>query len=256
MTCLGPCDVGTTPTRALVRPPSLGERTRGPERALAARMIARILVALDASERAPDVLAAAAEVASSFGATLVPFRALTIPPDFPPAGHTVHGDPLPGYLLNEATLALEVTRALIARTTERERATRSHRANVANDPRGRRRARRGSHRARQPRFLRARSHSRHDRRQGREPREAQRTGHPQSRRVAAEQQLDDLVAEAARRCHASRLRNGSEREPGQVGASLTASGNASAGPRAHSPRPWMRSQLIARPIIVTAVPTA
>ena len=73
-------------------------------------MIARILVALDASSRAPGVLAAAADMAVSFGASLTPFRALTIPPDFPPSAHVAMGDPLPEYLREEAVRGL---RALV-----------------------------------------------------------------------------------------------------------------------------------------------
>ncbi len=70
-------------------------------------MITRILVALDASPRAPGVLAAAAEIASRFGAKLTLFRALHIPPDFPPAAHVDHGDPLPQHLTKEAFESLE-----------------------------------------------------------------------------------------------------------------------------------------------------
>jgi nucleotide-binding universal stress UspA family protein len=70
-------------------------------------MIGKILVALDASNRAPGVLAAAAEVAAKFGATLVPFRAISIPQDFPASAHTSKVDQLPSYLVAEATSALE-----------------------------------------------------------------------------------------------------------------------------------------------------
>ncbi len=74
-------------------------------------MIGRVLVALDASPRAPMVLAAAAEIATRFGATLTLFRALSIPPDFPPAAHVGEGDALPAFLVNEADESL---RALLA----------------------------------------------------------------------------------------------------------------------------------------------
>ena len=57
-------------------------------------MIRRILVALDGSPRAPGVLDAAAEIAERFGATLHPLRAITVPPEFPPAGASSHADPL------------------------------------------------------------------------------------------------------------------------------------------------------------------
>jgi nucleotide-binding universal stress UspA family protein len=66
-------------------------------------MIRTILVALDSSERAPRVLAAAVEIGGRFGATLIPVRAVNVPPDFPPAAHLKHGDPLPDFLVREAT---------------------------------------------------------------------------------------------------------------------------------------------------------
>lgn len=69
-------------------------------------MIHRILVALDGSSRAPGVLAAAAEVAARFDAVLVPFRAVSIPPEFPPSAHVPHGDPLPKYLEDTARAEL------------------------------------------------------------------------------------------------------------------------------------------------------
>ena len=65
-------------------------------------MMRTILVALDASVRAPGVLARAVEVAAKFGADLVPLRAISIPPDFPPAAHLAQGDPLPGHLIDVA----------------------------------------------------------------------------------------------------------------------------------------------------------
>lgn len=43
----------------------------------------RILVAIDASDRAPRVLDAAARLAEMVGAKLVVYRAVGIPPDFP-----------------------------------------------------------------------------------------------------------------------------------------------------------------------------
>jgi universal stress protein F len=43
----------------------------------------RILVALDASERAPSVLAAASALAAAMSAKLVVFRAVSIPPEMP-----------------------------------------------------------------------------------------------------------------------------------------------------------------------------
>jgi universal stress protein F len=71
-------------------------------------MITHVLVALDASPRAPHVLAAAAEIAARFGAKLTLFRALAIPPDFPPAAHVGACDPLPAFLMKEAEDALQV----------------------------------------------------------------------------------------------------------------------------------------------------
>jgi universal stress protein F len=71
-------------------------------------MIAHVLVALDASPRAPHVLAASAEIATRFGAKLTLFRALSIPPDFPPAAHVGPCDPLPAFLMKEAEDALHV----------------------------------------------------------------------------------------------------------------------------------------------------
>ena len=74
-------------------------------------MIGRVLVAVDASARAPLVVAAAAEIAARFGATLTLFRALTIPPDFPPAAHVGPADALPAFLTREAHASLD---ALVA----------------------------------------------------------------------------------------------------------------------------------------------
>jgi nucleotide-binding universal stress UspA family protein len=45
--------------------------------------VKRILVALDASPRAPAVLAAAARLADLVGGKLVAYRAITVPPDLP-----------------------------------------------------------------------------------------------------------------------------------------------------------------------------
>jgi universal stress protein F len=76
-------------------------------------MIAHVLVALDASPRAPHVLAASAEIAARFGAKLTLFRALAIPPDFPPAAHVGPCDPLPAFLMKEAEDALQVLLATL-----------------------------------------------------------------------------------------------------------------------------------------------
>jgi nucleotide-binding universal stress UspA family protein len=69
-------------------------------------MIRKILVALDGSTRASGVVAAAVELAKRFDATLVPFRAIQIPPDFPPSAHVNYTDPLPEYLDHEASAEL------------------------------------------------------------------------------------------------------------------------------------------------------
>ena len=70
-------------------------------------MIYRVLVALDGSARAADVFGAALEVATRFDATLIPFRAIQLPPEFPPAAHLSHPDELPRRLENEALAELE-----------------------------------------------------------------------------------------------------------------------------------------------------
>lgn len=65
-------------------------------------MYSKILVALDGSARAPEVLATGAAMAAKFSAALQPMRALYIPPDFPPAGAHAPDDPLPKELAVEA----------------------------------------------------------------------------------------------------------------------------------------------------------
>ena len=75
-------------------------------------MIRRVLVALDGSPRAPGVFDAAAEIAARFGATLFPFRALFIPPEFPAAAAGSRADALPDYLTK---VALEDLARLTAR---------------------------------------------------------------------------------------------------------------------------------------------
>ncbi len=69
-------------------------------------MIRRLLLALDGSERAAGVLAAAVEVARRFEATLIPFCAIQIPPEFPPAARASHADPLASHLEHEAAQAI------------------------------------------------------------------------------------------------------------------------------------------------------
>ena len=65
-------------------------------------MIARVLVALDGSPRAPGVFDAAAVMAARFAATLFPFRALSVPPEFPAAAAGSRSDVLPDYLTRVA----------------------------------------------------------------------------------------------------------------------------------------------------------
>ena len=67
-------------------------------------MTSKVLVALDSSRRAPDVFDCAVEIAFGFRAILYPFRAILIPPEFPPAAASSHADPLPDHL---AKLALD-----------------------------------------------------------------------------------------------------------------------------------------------------
>lgn len=72
-------------------------------------MIRRILVALDATESADRVLAAATEIADRFDANLHLFRALLVPPEIPAAaGGASHEDPLPAHLVHEAARALSL----------------------------------------------------------------------------------------------------------------------------------------------------
>jgi universal stress protein F len=61
-------------------------------------MIRRILVAIDGSARSAGVMQAAVEIGRRFGATLVPFRAVQVPPEFPPAAHISLADPLATHM--------------------------------------------------------------------------------------------------------------------------------------------------------------
>ena len=70
-------------------------------------MITKILVAVDTSERAAGVVAAAAELARGLGATLCPVRVLEVPPEFPPAARESHRDLLPGHLTEIALLEMQ-----------------------------------------------------------------------------------------------------------------------------------------------------
>jgi nucleotide-binding universal stress UspA family protein len=70
-------------------------------------MISKILVALDDSARAPHVALVAGALAARLRATLIPFRVIPFPQDFPAAGAGGRHDELPAILLEEATRALQ-----------------------------------------------------------------------------------------------------------------------------------------------------
>jgi nucleotide-binding universal stress UspA family protein len=67
-----------------------------------------VLAGLDGSPRAPDVFRVAAEIAIRFSAELHVVRVIAVPPDFPPAAHTLTPDPLPEFLEAEARRGLAV----------------------------------------------------------------------------------------------------------------------------------------------------
>lgn len=69
-------------------------------------MLNRILVALDASARAPAVFDAAAELAQKYDAELYLVRAITVSPEFPPAAAASAADPLPDHLTRLAVIDL------------------------------------------------------------------------------------------------------------------------------------------------------
>jgi len=69
--------------------------------------VVRVLVALDETPRAAHVLDVALQVVEHLGGVAVPFRAVQVPPEFPPAAATSHRDELPAHLVAEATHALE-----------------------------------------------------------------------------------------------------------------------------------------------------
>ncbi|MBI4956776.1 MAG: universal stress protein [Myxococcales bacterium] len=66
----------------------------------------KILVGLDSSERASDVLQVACDVAAAHGAKLTLFRAVFLPSGYPPRVLSVLPDALPGILEHEARVAL------------------------------------------------------------------------------------------------------------------------------------------------------
>jgi nucleotide-binding universal stress UspA family protein len=67
-----------------------------------------ILVGLDGSPRAPDVLAAARDLAVKTGARLVLFRAVSVPVGLPHEAYSVTPDGLEQLLLREARRELEI----------------------------------------------------------------------------------------------------------------------------------------------------
>ncbi|HEX7672050.1 MAG TPA: universal stress protein, partial [Polyangiaceae bacterium] len=69
-------------------------------------MLRRILVALDASERASGVLESAVELAQTTQATLFLLRVIAVPPEFPAAATGNAPDRLPAYLAANAMQAL------------------------------------------------------------------------------------------------------------------------------------------------------
>jgi nucleotide-binding universal stress UspA family protein len=75
-------------------------------------VIKKILVALDASPRAPNVLFSVAELARKFDADVYPLRAIFVPPEFPPSAHVEHGDDLPAKMVADAEAELRQLVAL------------------------------------------------------------------------------------------------------------------------------------------------
>jgi nucleotide-binding universal stress UspA family protein len=79
-------------------------------------MIQHILVAIDGSVRAPAVFDAAVEVAQKFAASISVVRAITVPPEWPPAAAGTPTDPLPEHLRG---VALEELTSLVGRASSR-----------------------------------------------------------------------------------------------------------------------------------------
>ena len=69
-------------------------------------MISKILVGLDDTARAPHVAIVAGQLAARLQATLIPFRAIPFPQDFPAAGGGGKPVALPALLREQATRAL------------------------------------------------------------------------------------------------------------------------------------------------------
>ncbi len=62
-------------------------------------MFTKILVAVDGSERALAVLTTARDLATRFNALLCPFRAVMIPPEFPPGAQLSYAESLSAHLI-------------------------------------------------------------------------------------------------------------------------------------------------------------
>ena len=69
-------------------------------------MTSTMLVAVDQTERAPNVVAAAVKLAARLGARIFLYRIVTTPPDFPPAAATSPDD-VAGLLIAENRTQLE-----------------------------------------------------------------------------------------------------------------------------------------------------
>jgi nucleotide-binding universal stress UspA family protein len=70
-------------------------------------MIRHVLVALDTSVRAEKVFGTAVALARAFGSRVTLFRAVAIPPEFPPSGPSSHQDPLAASWGEQAQVNLE-----------------------------------------------------------------------------------------------------------------------------------------------------
>jgi nucleotide-binding universal stress UspA family protein len=75
-------------------------------------MIRKILVAVDGSPIAAEVLVTGVEIAERFDASMVLLRVIQIPPEFPAAAHLSEGDPLPEMMRVEAIQMLSALAAL------------------------------------------------------------------------------------------------------------------------------------------------
>jgi len=92
----------------------------------------RILVALDASPRAPSVLAAAAHLAELTNTTLVLYRAVGVPPDLPKEIFKMTDRSVEEVLMNNALADLERLAKDIRKHTSRRSPRRSRRHGTAS----------------------------------------------------------------------------------------------------------------------------